>query len=97
MLNLSKPVLRIDKREIAGDVVFIRHLPAPTILKFAERGQSEEDEKSVMFDLIIEALCDEKGESVNYSHDELLAQPFTLISELCNMIMEINSPSQKKS
>ena len=95
MLDLSKPVTRIEKRDFNDDVIYVKHLTETQLMSYV--GRIEDEEFSEVADcLIIEAVCKPSGESCGYTKEQLSSQPFSLRKELAELIMEVNTATKKK-
>jgi len=93
MLDLKKVNYKVEKAEIAGDEVFIRHLTMKEIETIATMKNAMDIPKK----LIKICLCDEDGKLLNYSDSDLDNQPASLIKQLAEKIMQVNDLAEKKS
>jgi len=93
MLDLKKVNYKIEKAEIVGDEVFIRHLTMKEIENIATMKNAMDIPKK----LIKLCLCDEAGKLLNYTDADLDNQPASLIKLIAEKIMQVNDLSEKKS
>jgi len=93
MFDLKKINHKVEKIDFEGDFIYIRHLKMCEIDKVSKMKNPIEVPKA----LIKLCLCDENGNSLNYTDEDLDNQTGTTILAIAGLIKIVNDFSEKKS
>lgn len=93
MFDLRKSNNKVEKVEFEGDFIFIRHLKMSEIDKLSKITNPAQISKQ----LLKSCLCDENGNSLNYSDEDIDNQSGSTVKAIAELIMKVNDLSEKKS
>ncbi len=92
MLDLRKYKGEVIKRKFKGDFVYFQKCSIATAKNLENIGN--DDDMSIIANLLIECLCDESGNSLGYTEDDIYGIPPDDALELVQMCMDASIPKK---